>query len=461
MSISSSEINILIQRYFQELGYDHSAFAFGSESKIPHHEVAKRNVPPGSLVYLIQKGIMFSQIDAAAQDAISNPDELFGHELNYLRANLRQSVDIADEVSQATRRMKVFYSEQSEIQPCILSFQSSLVLQGHVSPVMMSAWNKSGEKLASGSCDGSVVIWSFNKIKEKDSFVTDKTVCLVPESNKEKHCDITALAWNDEDVLAVGVFSGLVALIKDNEIIAAINEHEKPVTSLCWRNGTLISGSIDGTIVFSKGSEVVKKVSLDGGELTDISLFSKNLICVASCGSNVFSVAEEGTEPPSILFQTKSPIVIMSADEKHENIVAGDDSGNVTIMQGDGTTKVDEISKAPVSYLVWAPMPNAYICSTCDGKIKMSNIAGSQPISFDAHKVAPYALAADPSGRFFASAAADGNICIWNISSSKMITAYVTSPDSVSHLSWSPTGRFLSISLSSGAVSILDFMQLC
>lgn len=461
MSISSNEINILIQRYFQELGYDHSAFAFGSESKIPHHEVAKRNVPPGSLVYLIQKGIMFSQIDAAAQDAISNPDELFGHELNYLRANLRQSVDIANEVSQATRRMKVFHSEQSEIQPCILSFQSSLVLQGHVSPVMMSSWSENGEKLASGSCDGSVVIWSFYNIKEKDSYVTDKTICIIPEQDKEKHCDITALAWNKDDILAVGVFSGLVALIKDDKIIATIKEHVKPVTCLCWKDDMLVSGSIDGTVVFSKDSNVIKKVTLDGGELTDISLYSKKQTCVAACGSNVFSIAEKGEEPPAILLQTKSPIVIMSVDSTYESIAVGDDSGNVTIMQEDGTTKVDAISKSPISFLIWSPVPSTYICSACDGMIKMSNIAGSKPISFESHKVAPYALAADPCGRFFASAAADGNLCIWNISTSKMITAYVSSPDSISHLSWSPTGRFLSISLSSGAVSVLDFMQLC
>ena len=472
MSVSSSEINILIQRYFQELGYDHSAFAFGSESQISHSKVAERKVPPGSLIYLIQKGIMFSQIDSAAQEAVGQPEELFGHELNYLRANLRQSVDIADEVSKSTRRMKVFHTDKSEIQPNILSYQSSLVLQGHTAPVTLSKWSVNGDYLASGSCDGSVVIWSFNNIKSKDSYVTDQTFYVIPEDDKEKMCDITALAWSDSNILAVGVYSGLVVLIKDGEIIGRMREHPAPVTSLCWHNDRLISGSINGTLVISQDCSVLRQVNLDGGDLTDVSWFEETKeaeegkepetqsIAIASCGSNVFSI-QVSEELPKILFQAKTPIAMMSLDKNHQNIVVGDDSGNVSLLLKDGTRKTDEIQKAPITSIAWCYQPKTYVCCAEDGTIKLVHLDGNQPVSFLAHKTSPYALAVDPLGRYFSTAAADGNLCIWDLANNRMIAAYIAAPDFITHLQWSPTGRFMSISLDSGAVSVLDFDQLC
>ena len=106
-SISSDEINLLIQYYLQELGYNHAAFAFGCESQIPE-KISKRKVLPGSLVYLIQKGIMFTNMEAAAEKALDDPVIQFAHQLNLLRDDLNQNMELVDELCASTRLMKTF-----------------------------------------------------------------------------------------------------------------------------------------------------------------------------------------------------------------------------------------------------------------------------------------------------------------------------------------------------------------
>ncbi|CAH8474127.1 unnamed protein product [Heterobilharzia americana] len=63
MSFTSDEVNFLIFRYLQESGYCHSAYLFGLESQISQSNVDGALVPPGSLLYLIQKGLQYTEAE--------------------------------------------------------------------------------------------------------------------------------------------------------------------------------------------------------------------------------------------------------------------------------------------------------------------------------------------------------------------------------------------------------------
>ncbi|KNC71400.1 hypothetical protein SARC_16062, partial [Sphaeroforma arctica JP610] len=55
MSITSNEVNFLVYRYLQESGFIHSAFCFGHESFVFKSNINGMDVPPGTLVSMIQK----------------------------------------------------------------------------------------------------------------------------------------------------------------------------------------------------------------------------------------------------------------------------------------------------------------------------------------------------------------------------------------------------------------------
>ena len=108
MSISSDEINLLIQHYLQEFGYDHSAFAFGAESKIPlNKKIADSYVPPGSLVYLIQKGMMLSQIEKHTEELITSPSHSYKNEINIIKSSMNQSKEVNQDMLNATKILQL------------------------------------------------------------------------------------------------------------------------------------------------------------------------------------------------------------------------------------------------------------------------------------------------------------------------------------------------------------------
>lgn len=71
MSFTSKELNYLIWRYFQEAGYDLSAYTFDRQSQCLGYENDDNvkiidKIPPGCLVELVQKGILYTIAETEA-----------------------------------------------------------------------------------------------------------------------------------------------------------------------------------------------------------------------------------------------------------------------------------------------------------------------------------------------------------------------------------------------------------
>jgi hypothetical protein len=66
-----AEINYLVYRYLQESGFVHSAFTFAYESLISQSVVATQaggEVPPGTLVAFLQKGLQLVAMEQRLND---------------------------------------------------------------------------------------------------------------------------------------------------------------------------------------------------------------------------------------------------------------------------------------------------------------------------------------------------------------------------------------------------------
>ncbi len=62
--LSSDVVNYLVLRYLQESGFAHTAFTFGHESTVAKVAVDPNNVPPGSLVTFLQKGMQYLEMES-------------------------------------------------------------------------------------------------------------------------------------------------------------------------------------------------------------------------------------------------------------------------------------------------------------------------------------------------------------------------------------------------------------
>ena len=68
MSLTSDELNYLIYRYLLESGYTHTAFSFAHESLVTKANINGADVPPGSLISFVQKGMLYVEIEQHIND---------------------------------------------------------------------------------------------------------------------------------------------------------------------------------------------------------------------------------------------------------------------------------------------------------------------------------------------------------------------------------------------------------
>ena len=495
MSISSDEINLLVQHYLQELGYSHAAFAFGCESKIPLNKISKRHVQPGALVYLIQKGIMFAQMEAAAEKALEEPSSLFAHQLNVLRANLRQSTDLVNELCAATRRMKVFpQGDEVVTNQFILNNQSALFLRAHKSPVLSCVFGpvvapEATEQrpsmlfMATGSAGGNVVVWRFETQQNGTSVVHHDFTIHRAQVKGNDPLDVTALNWNpNTPILAVGNAAGDVKLYEaGNEIMNvrlaenAENNTPNPVISLKFSNdGTKLLVALARNMVFIlKQNEIVSNWDLQG-EITDAVWAEDGAVFAASKNTLYklisISVASENstilTHKIEPVCAVRDTICQLNANSINQLFSIVDNTGVLTVVDINGNMVFQyQIHHGAICCSSWGSIKMSSFIATggVDRSIKLVNIKDQNLIehsilSFDGHSSPVYSLGLDANAKYIVSVAKDV-VNVWSLESNKLVISYKSKTKVVSVV-WSPNGRFLSICLLSGDVAVIDFDQL-
>ncbi|OHT01704.1 hypothetical protein TRFO_31406 [Tritrichomonas foetus] len=488
MSLSSDEINLLIQHYLQEFGYDHAAFAFGAESKIPTKKVASRYVPPGSLVYLIQKGIMLSQIEKHADDTLASPSNLMNNEISKIKASMHKSGEMNRDAATATRVLRLRpNSEKDEFVHYYLDRKCALFLEGHNKPAIYSCWTKSSNLLATGSADGNVIIWNFDI---DNGYVYDNPIVLRPGGNPP---DITALCWfSQEQILAVGTFSGVIILYSLKNVsnttlslpnsssnsnissigamkgwqansyeIARFSEHDgKPIVSLHFARkiNLLAAASVDGQITISENGIVKYKWKIDG-PVTDIRFYSRTSLFVSG-NRTVYILSTERENSTEKVFETKGEITQITISQTGRYLAVGDEFGNFAII--DKHRKVicshNRLHDSSICLISAAVKTDSFVVGGCDGFVKIIDVKQhSEPIVFDGHARTAYLVAYDPQERFVASVGADRTMSIWSLETPGRALFKFSLEVPVCHLAFSPSGRFLSACLRSGQVAIIDF----
>ncbi|KAH7923908.1 WD40 repeat-like protein [Leucogyrophana mollusca] len=62
--ITADEVNCLIHAYFQDSGFQHSAFSLRMEGRLDHSHHLKKHIPRGELVELLSKALLYKEVEA-------------------------------------------------------------------------------------------------------------------------------------------------------------------------------------------------------------------------------------------------------------------------------------------------------------------------------------------------------------------------------------------------------------
>eukprot|EP01102_Stenamoeba_stenopodia_P009779 TRINITY_DN289_c0_g2_i8.p1 TRINITY_DN289_c0_g2~~TRINITY_DN289_c0_g2_i8.p1 ORF type:complete len:476 (+),score=45.89 TRINITY_DN289_c0_g2_i8:339-1766(+) len=472
MSITSDEVNYLIYRYLQEAGFTHSAFTFANESLINKANINGSEVPAGSLITFLQKGLLYKEMETHVSEEgmevdCDAPFSLLGPHSCHIKEKQEKDAEINDQVVSM---------EEAPTSSFIAEEQVS-ILEGHLSEVFICAWNPVNSLLASGSGDSTARIWNIptgvSGPEAAASASRDSVVLRHFNSNQENSRDVTTLDWNGTGtLLATGSYDGLARVWNDKgELKQVLNKHKGPIFSLKWnkRGDYILSGSVDRTAIIWEAATGEVKQQFDFHKAPTLDVDWRNNQSFATCSTDkMIYVCEYGKVRPLKCFQGHTDEV---------NAIKWDPSGSLLASCSDDfTAKIWSLSSDKCLYdfrehtkeiytIKWSPSgpgsnnPNQKLVlasASFDATIKIWDVeVGSCLFTLTKHSDPVYSVAFSPNGEFLASGSFDRCLHIWSTKDGSLVKTYRGS-GGIFEVCWNNTGDKVAACFSNNTVCVVD-----
>jgi len=464
MSLTSDELNYLVYRYLLESGYTHTAFSFANESRVTKANINGADVPPGSLISFVQKGMMYVEIEQHINDD-GTEIEMSEDKMSMLLPGHMQS----REEDEAAETMD---EDGAEIEASKVT-----TLSGHESEVFTVAWNPQKSLLASGSGDSSARIWHIPTSEsgtEAERNIQWHVLEHFNAASNEKAKDVTTLDWNfDGSLLATGSYDGQARIWNEQgKLVMTLNKHKGPVFSLKWnRTGSLLlSGSVDRSAIVwdTKNGDVVQQFQFHSAPTLDVDWRNSNSFATCSTDRSIF-VCKIGEEQPVKRFQGHSDEV---------NAIKWDPTGTMLASCSDDFTakvwsvKQDEplhdfrLHTKEIYTIKWSPTgpgtknpskPLLLATASFDSTVKLWNVeSGECVMTLCKHTEPVYSVAFNPTGEYLASGSFDKCLHVWGVKDGELVRTY-RGNSGIFEVAWNGAGDKVAACFFSKVVAVVDF----
>jgi len=490
MSVTSDEVNYLVYRYLQENGFQHAAFTFGYESLVYKSDVNGNDVPPGSLVSFIQKGLQYLELEANLNSdgtldentpsdfTLLQPDELLTKDVG----ELRKSIQKKKEQRSAQERLKQKHKEQmnggkakksrvgkdheagggkdakakagadggpspmDEDKPAgeanvksekddqleQIPAKDVTTLHGHSSEVFIIQWSPQSSLLASGSGDSTARIWNVSQ-------ASDDPICL-SHSSKNSGSGEAANANNPVVTSDDGGFRGTMA---DGGAAGGSASKSRDVTTLDWSsNGSfLATGSYDGQArVWDTDGALLKTLNGHRGPIFSLKWNKKGNLLLSGSVDKTAIVWD-------VNFGKNNAGGMGGGGDRggrdEEDLSGREGAGGVGGQGGASSDILQQYSlhAAPTLDVDWRTDDSFATCST-DTMIYVCKLGETLPVkTFSAHKDEVNAINWDTSGTYLASCSDDCTAKVWTLDSDKPLYNFTEHTREIYTIKFSPTGK--------------------
>ncbi|TID14901.1 hypothetical protein CANINC_004572 [Pichia inconspicua] len=496
MSISTNEVNYLVWRYLQEAGLELSAFALNDETHVSSLDKDyAQHVPLGSLVELIQKGILYtkmkelvslSETDTLTQDQVINMNLNFLQSVHELNGNVKREIIHESQTSndsikdEGTNKNESSNStEQSKDDDFIkvikesLTFDSSLSVSFNPINSDIVAWTQKGNTISS--------IYSLSNSKRID----------LPLSTTTK--ETLLISWSpDGSQLATASENGELNIWSSNGVLKSVLAmHHWPIVSIQWspngkylisldiRNISIVWDVENQTMIIHLDKE--KWISLDKFNIpiTDISKNFGSQTCwidnskFITPGPNFTLLVNQITEDLQhkfigVLIGHKDAICTLKYNDTLKLLVSASEDGEIRIFKGNSANSLQILSGHSLA-VTFADFVNIdddwYLLSTSlDGSIRLWNFLENETVSIacadEGQAIINAAVHINDKTHKIVLATSDsqGTLTLWQISTLiKPYAIYQHTPESYSsELSFNNTGDKLAVCYNSGQSVIID-----
>jgi WD40 repeat protein len=322
----------------------------------------------------------------------------------------------------------------------------SRILYGHHGDVMSVASSPDGQKLASGSADGTVRIWD----------VADLAAPVILEDHDGP---VTSVAFSpDGQTLASGSADAMVRLwdLTDPAAAPAILERQgASILSIAFSpdGKTLASGSEGGAVrLWDLTDSTVAPVILPNHEANVLS------VAFSPDGQRLASGSRDGTVRLWDLADPADPVVLEGHEEQVNSVIFGPDEQSLVSGSDDGTVLLWNLSNLgadPVVLdrgafgamsLAFSPDKQALAIGSWDETVHLWNLAdrAADPVILTGHDGRVTSVAFTADGTSLVSGSVDRTIRLWHLADLAASVKVPNGPDEpVESVAFNPTGRRL------------------
>ncbi|KAI0369573.1 WD40 repeat-like protein [Pilatotrama ljubarskyi] len=324
----------------------------------------------------------------------------------------------------------------------------------HEAAVTALAYSADGRYLASGSEDGSIIIWyTRERVVRRNMQAYDETISALafsPDGALLAACSI----YEPVRVWALDALDrGPQAL--NNDIFA----HSLAFTP---DGSSLIGGTTrDMLVAWDVDNFQCTTLSTDCPEPTFI-VFSPNGRLMATGGSEASCRVWEAEtlghgEPKWLLTGHKGAVTSASFSPDSMRIVTGSEDRSCFIWSTETGLPLVELHEhaGPVWSVCFSPDGTRVASSSSDSTIKVcASWTGEQVLALQGHDNMVNAVTFSPDGRYIASASSDNTARLWNAADGSCLTTYNEHGDNVTSVLFAPEGQTLASGAEDGTVYI-------
>ena len=341
---------------------------------------------------------------------------LAGEARNQLDNHFDLSLLLSIEANRAADTLDARYSLIMAMQqhPSLSAF-----LHGQKEDVISVAFTQDGKTLASGSRDGTVILWDV------------ATRQPLGEPLTSQGASVSSIAFSpDGKTLAVAMGDKPIKLwdAAKGEELATLTGHTAWITSIAFPpdGKTLASGSADGTVVLwnlaSEEQIGLPVAGYRGDSVSKLAFSPDGKTLAVATGDKPIKLwdAAKGQEIATLTGHT-AWITSMAFPPDGKTLASGSDDGTVILWDVADPRKPGlrlrlTGHKASVSSIVFSPHGNRLASSSRDQTIKLWDAKSGQELATLAgHSAAVSSVAFSPDHKTLASGSDDGTVILWDV----------------------------------------------
>lgn len=489
--ISSEEINFLVMRYFHECGFDHSLYTFNAEASIDLSSINGSQIPPGALITLLQKGLLYIQLEKEIKSS-SKTSQKFNSQLTLLDAALREG--------SAPQQTHEKPQEPTTDSPSIqLDPSNSIILAEHSLDVLCCSWTPDGRFLATGSSDNTAIIWDLSNPASVSHCILKHAKSGPGTGPGIVQHQVSSLDWSaDSNYLVTGCSDGSTHVW---DVTGTLHHEESngPGTVHVVRfdpsGQKYVCGTADSNVIIisTESGEQLKKIDVKHGPVLDASWRNENCFAIGCEGGFVviFDLTADEEEGQTLgghsdtinglAWNTTGEYLASCSDDKTirvwhcRNSENGNENekseGNTDNENPDSDSRTvngntifsDDIvlkgHESPVYAVRWN-IRDTLASGSFDNTVRLWDIhTGQCTHTLTGHTMPIYSLCFTPDGDYIASGSVDQSIKFWKESDGKLVCTCVGSQN-IFDLQCDKEGQYIAACFEQGNVIVIPLSNL-